>query len=103
MPQEKAQYHTSHLVDGYRKAFVDSSIEAQERFTPSFVSNAGNETVRDVIIEQMKGCDELFMSVAFITSGGLVPFLGYLKEMEEKGILWRRISHKRLSISLRKW
>ena len=99
MPQEKAQYHTSHLVDGYRKAFVDSSIEAQERFTPSFVSNAGNETVRDVIIEQMKGCDELFMSVAFITSGGLVPFLGYLKEMEEKGIPGRILTTDYLMFS----
>ena len=62
-------------VDGYKKV--------------SFVSNSNGKTVRDVIIGELKDCSEMFMSVAFITSGGLVPFLGYLKEMERKHIKGR--------------
>ena len=75
-------YNTSRLVDGYRQAFVDSETEAEPDFTPRFVSNSNGTTVKSVIENELKDCSSMFMSVAFITSGGIAPFLGFLKELE---------------------
>lgn len=99
MSKDVQIYQTSHLVDGYKKAFVDASLEADAGFTPRFVSNSGNKTVRDIIIDELKDCRELFMSVAFITSGGLKPFLGYLKELEKKNIKGRILTTDYLMFS----
>ena len=77
--REKLSVHTSHLVDGYCQAFVDSSVEADPSCTPRFVTNSNGRTVRAVIENELRDCSEMFMSVAFITSGGIAPFLGYFK------------------------
>lgn len=76
---------TAKLVDGYNYAFVDSTKEVDESLAPHFVFNGGDMTVRDVIVNELNNCSDFFMSVAFITSGGLVPFLGYLSELDKNG------------------
>ncbi len=35
------QISTKKLVDGYKRAFIDSSIEADHAYSPQFVSNSG--------------------------------------------------------------
>ncbi len=93
------KYNTSRLVAGYRQAFVDSSEEAEPEWTPRFVSNSGRNTVRAVIENELKGCSEMFMSVAFITSGGIAPFLGFLKELENRGVPGRILTTDYLMFS----
>ena len=71
---------TRKLVDGYHKAFIDSSRESDPSFSPSFLSNTRGKKVLTVIERELKGCDNFFFSVAFITEGGVEPFLQTLKE-----------------------
>ena len=47
----------------------------------------------------MKGCDDLFISVAFITMGGIAPLLGTLKDLEKQGIRGRILTTDYLMFS----
>ena len=76
---------TRKLVDGYHKAFIDAKRESDPTFSPSLVSNSHGKKVLTVIEKEMKGCDDLFISVAFITMGGIAPLLGTLKDLEKQG------------------
>lgn len=77
---------TSKLVDGYRKAFIDSTVESDPAYSPLLVSNSKGQKVLTTIERELKSCDDLFMSVAFITMGGIAPLLGTLKDLERKGV-----------------
>ena len=77
---------TSKLVSGYNKAFIDSTIEASSEYSPQFITNTHGRKVLNAIENELKGCDEMFMSVAFITKGGITPLLQTLKDLEEKGV-----------------
>lgn len=90
---------TSKLVDGYHKAFIDSSIEADVSYSPQFISNSKGKKVLTVIENELKGCDDLFISVAFITMGGIAPLLGTLKDLEKKGTKGRILTTDYLMFS----
>ena len=47
----------------------------------------------------MKGCDDLFISVAFITMGGIAPLLGTLKDLEKQGTRGRILTTDYLMFS----
>ena len=90
---------TSKLVDGYHKAFIDSTRESDPTFSPGLVSNSHGKKVLTVIEKEMKGCDDLFISVAFITMGGIAPLLGTLKDLENKGVRGRILTTDYLMFS----
>lgn len=58
---------TGKLVDGYRKAFIDSHTVADSVYSPQLLTNRGGQKVLTAIEKELKGCDDLFISVAFIT------------------------------------
>ena len=95
----QAKLSTSKLVDGYNKAFIDSSIDADASYSPQFVSNSNGKKVLTVIENELKGCDDLFISVAFITMGGIAPLLGTLKDLERKGTKGRVLTTDYLMFS----
>ena len=76
---------TRKLVDGYHRAFIDAARESDPTFSPSLIFNSHGKKVLNVIEQEMKGCDDMFMSVAFITMGGIAPLLGTLKDLEQRG------------------
>ena len=90
---------TSKLVDGYHKAFIDSSIEADTTYSPQFISNSDGKKVLTIIENELKSCDDLFISVAFITMGGIAPLLGTLKELENRGAKGRILTTDYLMFS----
>ena len=90
---------TGKLVDGYRKAFIDSSVEADTAYSPQFISNSNGKKVLSVIENELKGCDDLFISVAFITMGGVAPLLGTLKDLEKRGARGRILTTDYLMFS----
>lgn len=90
---------TSKIVDGYHKAFIDSSVEADASYSPQFISNSNGRKVLTVIENELKGCDDLFISVAFITMNGIAPLLGTLKELENKGTKGRILTTDYLMFS----
>ena len=90
---------TRKLVDGYHRAFIDSTCESDPAFSPSLVSNSHGKKVLTVIEKEMKGCDDLFISVAFITMGGIAPLLGTLKDLEKQGTRGRILTTDYLMFS----
>ena len=90
---------TSKLVDGYHRAFIDATRESDPTFSPSLISNSHGKKVLTVIEKEMKGCDDLFISVAFITMGGIAPLLGTLKDLERQGIRGRILTTDYLMFS----
>lgn len=76
------------LENGLKAAYIDGSIATDSRYTPQFVSNNYKEgkKVLSIIEDELIKCDDFKISVAFITSSGVVALLPTLKELEEKGI-----------------
>ena len=90
---------TRKLVDGYHKAFIDATRESDPTFSPSLISNSHGKKVLTVIEKEMRGCDDLFISVAFITMGGIAPLLGTLKDLEKQGTRGRILTTDYLMFS----
>ena len=95
----KNQISTGKLVDGYKKAFIDSAVESDPAYSPQFISNSKGRKVLSVIEKELKGCDDLFISVAFITMGGIAPLLGTLKDLEKRGTKGRILTTDYLMFS----
>ena len=90
---------TRKLVDGYHKAFIDATRESDPTFSPCLLSNSHGRKVLTAIEKEMKGCDDLFISVAFITMGGIAPLLGTLKDLEKQGTRGRILTTDYLMFS----
>ena len=81
-----AETSYSKLVDGYKRAFIDSSVEAEPAYTPQFISNYRGNKVLTQLENELRECSSMFISVAFITGGGIAHLKGVLKEMEAKNV-----------------
>lgn len=90
---------TGKLVDGYRKAFIDSHTVADPVYSPQLLTNRGGQKVLTAIEKELKGCDDLFISVAFITMSGIAPLLGTLKNVEKRGAKGRILTTDYLMFS----
>ncbi len=79
------------LERGFQTAFIDSTIQSNLAYKPQFVSNNYKEgqKVLSTIENELLGCEEFCISVAFITMGGLTSLLLALKTLEERGIRGR--------------
>ena len=87
------------LVDGYHKAFIDATRESDPTYSPSLLSNSHGKKVLTAIEKELKGCDDWFISVAFITMGGIAPLLGTLKDLEKQGTKGRILTTDYLMFS----
>lgn len=78
----------SQIEAGVQTAFIDYNINSDSDLKPQFISNDYKEgrKVISTIEQELKDCDEFFISVAFITEGGIAPLLQTFKELEKKGI-----------------
>lgn len=76
----------SNILGGARTAFIDSDYNSSGEFKPKLLANNAGGKVLNSIKEELHKCDEFFISVAFITMGGLTPLLQDFAELESKGI-----------------
>ena len=76
------------LEQGLTQAFVNGTTASNLAYKPEFVSNdyTQGKKVISSIESELKKCDEFFISVAFITLGGITPLLQVLKDLEKKNI-----------------
>lgn len=76
------------LEAGLRTAYIDYNYNSNLAYRPQFISNdyKKGRKVLASIESELKSCDEFFISVAFVTEGGIAPLLQILKEAEERGI-----------------
>jgi superfamily II DNA or RNA helicase/HKD family nuclease len=68
--------------------FVDETNSSLNDYRPSILTNEPitNEKVLSTILEELRVCESFFLSVAFITSGGVASIMGTLIDLEEKGV-----------------
>lgn len=79
------------LEQGLRSAFIDNSISSNLAYKPQFISNnfqEGRKVISSIENEFLE-CEEFYISVAFITMGGITPLLQTLKELEAHNIQGR--------------
>jgi superfamily II DNA or RNA helicase/HKD family nuclease len=68
--------------------FVDENIESFLEYRPSILTNdpLTNEKVLTTILDELRSCESFFLSVAFITTGGVASLMGALLDLKSKGI-----------------
>ncbi len=68
--------------------FVDKNIVSDENFHPELLVNQKNppKKVLISILEELESCDEFYISVAFVTTGGVATIINQLKELENRKI-----------------
>lgn len=76
------------LREGFTTAYLDRTYPSNLAYKPQFISNNYKEgrKVLSSIEDELLSCKEFFISVAFITMGGITPLLQTLKELEKRGI-----------------
>ena len=76
------------ISSGLDTAFINSAINSNLAYRPEFVSNdyTQGEKVSVAIERELRHCDAFYISVAFITEGGLAPLKQVLAELRDKGI-----------------
>lgn len=76
------------ISSGLDTAFINSAINSNLAYRPEFVSNdyTQGKKVSVAIERELRYCDAFYISVAFITEGGLAPLKQVLAELRDKGI-----------------
>lgn len=84
-----------------RAGYIDSSIEADNRFSPRFVFNNKERATNllAVIKQQLKDCVHFDFSVAFIAEGGLQALIETLNVLRDKGIPGRFLTSTYLNFN----
>ena len=79
---------SSALKNGIEYGFLDSTVDADERYRPALLVNDAEkkEKVITSIVSELEKCDKFLFSVAFITEGGVISLISTLKELESKNI-----------------
>ena len=80
--------HVYELRNGFEIAFINQNKNSNLAYRPEFVANnyQQGKRVLSAIEQELMNCDKFYISVAFITLGGITPLLQTLKELEQKGI-----------------
>lgn len=76
------------LKEGCLTAYMDKNYSSNLAYKSRFISNNYKEgrKVLSSIEDELLSCKEFFISVAFITMGGVTPLLQTLKELERRQI-----------------
>ena len=80
--------YAQELQKGFETAFMNQNVQSHLAFRTEFVSNNRKQGKRvlSLLEQELINCEEFFISVAFITLGGITPLLQVLKELEQKNI-----------------
>ncbi len=76
------------LKQGLATAFISGDVTSNLAYKPQFISNNYKEgkKVISTIENEILSCEKFYISVAFITMGGITPLLQTLKELENRNI-----------------
>ena len=89
------------LRRGFTSAFIDGNVVSNNAFKPQFISNNYKEGKKVIssIEDELLLCDEFYISVAFITRGGITPLLQVMKELEKRHIKGKILTTDYLTFS----
>ena len=74
--------------ESLQTGFVDKSISSEVRYQPEFLINQKEppKKVLSTIIRELEGCDSFYISVAFVTSAGVMTIINTLQELEKRKV-----------------
>tara|TARA_R110002050_G_scaffold118625_2_gene236101 strand:- start:6099 stop:9461 length:3363 start_codon:yes stop_codon:yes gene_type:complete len=74
--------------DSLLTGFIDKSLESDALYQPELLVNRKipRKKVLSTIIKELENCESFFISVAFVTTGGVATLINTFKTLEEKGI-----------------
>lgn len=89
------------LMSGLTTAFLDQNNNSNLAYRPEFVYNDYKQGKKVLVSleQELKRCDEFFISVAFITDSGFESLAMILKELERKGITGKILTTDYLTFS----
>ena len=89
------------MNDGFKTAFIDYEHSSEIDYRPQFISNdyTQGKKVLASIEDELKRCSSFYISVAFITDGGIAPLLQVLKELEARGVRGKVLTTDYLNFS----
>lgn len=89
------------MKEGFYTACIDQTVASSVAYRPQFICNNYKEgrKVLTSIEDELLSCDQFFISVAFITMGGITPLLQTLKELENRGIQGKILTTDYLTFS----
>ena len=93
--------HIEELQRGLTSAFINGNVTSNYSYIPQFVSNnykEGKKVIASIESELLE-CDSFYISVAFITRGGITPLLQTLKELEKLGVCGKILTTDYLTFS----
>lgn len=76
------------LMTGLTTSFINQSVNSNSLYQSEFVYNDYKQGKKVLVSleQELKRCDEFFISVAFITDSGFESLSMILKELEQKGV-----------------
>ena len=76
------------LNKSLKTGFIDKALISEKLYQPTLLVNKKNppQKVLSTILEELKYCEEFFISVAFVTTSGVATLINTLSELENKGI-----------------
>lgn len=89
------------IEGGMKTSFIDRDITSDPYFRPQLLTNDYKEgkKVLSSLQDELSRCDEFYISVAFITMGGIEPLLLILKELENAGVKGKILTTDYLTFS----
>ena len=76
------------LSKSLQTGFVDKESISEKLYQPTLLVNKKNppQKVLSTILEELRYCDEFYISVAFVTTSGIATLINTFKELENKGV-----------------
>ena len=76
------------LSKSLKTGFIDKESISEKLYQPTLLVNKKNppQKVLSTILEELRYCEEFYISVAFVTTSGVATLMNTLKHLEEKGV-----------------
>lgn len=80
------------LIDKFKDSlytgFIDKTVTSEVLYQPKLLINKKKPKTKvlTTILQELQNCNEFFISVAFVTTGGVATIINTLKELENKGV-----------------
>lgn len=76
------------LNQSLKKSFIDKHYNANKNYQAALLTNDKKEGKKflSALLKELNGCDEFYISVAFVTNSGVATIINCLQELEKRNV-----------------